>query len=282
MNEFFANIWNLIGSLVWSDWITLLILIAFLVLGFKRGMAKELINLGFLLLAILIAWLFYQPLAIHGSVTWLLLSHQSHMAIAFGIIFIGVLLIKKAIYQLTAASSRVSNPCTLNKIFAYLVFMLAAIAISWHYLDIIANLGLMEIVVTDTSIRIGLAFIITLAIIVGVCASISNMLNISIDASKPCFLSSLFKKILSGLHFLDEKLNAKNINSNKNNIGGLAVGLFKGSLAILIMVLIFQSIDTISQQNYWIEANGALKTFQDVATDIKPALSEHLLFIENK
>lgn len=282
MNEFFANIWNLIGSLVWSDWITLLILIAFLILGFKRGMAKELINLGFLLLAILIAWLFYQSLAVHATVTWLLLSHQSHMAIAFGVIFVGVLLIKKAIYQLTAALSQVSNPCALNKIFAYLVFVLVAIALSWHYLDIIANLGLMEIVVTDTSIRIGLAFIITLAIIVGVCASISNMLNISIDASKPCFLSSLFKKILSGLHLLDEKLNAKNINSNKNNIGGLAVGLFKGSLAILIMVLVFQSIDTISQQNYWNEANGALKTFQDVATDIKPALSEHLLFIENK
>lgn len=282
MNEFFANIWNLIGSLVWSDWITLLILITFLILGFKRGMAKELINLGFLLLAILIAWLFYQPLAIHGTITWLLLSHQSHMAIAFGVIFVGILLIKKAVYQLTAASSQVSNPCALNKIFAYLVFMLAAIALSWHYLDIVANLGLMEIVVTDASIRIGLAFIITLAAIVGVCASISNMLNISIDASKPCFLSSLFRKILSGLHLLDEKLNAKNINSNKNNIGGLVVGLFKGSLAILIMVLVFQSIDTISQQNYWIEANGALKTFQDVATDIKPALSEHLLFIENK
>jgi len=60
------------------------------------------------------------------------------------------------------------------------------------------------------------------------------------------------------------------------------VGLVKGSLAILIMVLVFQSIDSISQQHYWIEANGALRTFQDVASDIKPALSEHLLFIENE
>ena len=281
MNEFFANIWNLIGSLVWSDWITIVILIAFLVLGFKRGMAKELINFGFLLLAIVIAWLFYQPLAISNAITWLLLSNQSHMAIAFGVIFIGILLIKKAIYQLTDASSNVSNPCALNKIFAYLVFFTAAVALSWNYLDIIANLGLMEIIVTDTSVRIGLSFVITFAIIIGVCASISNMLNISIDASKPCFLSSFFKKILNVLHFLDEKLNAKNIDSSKNNIGGLIVGLFKGSLAILIMVLVFQSIDTISQQYYWIEANGALSAFQDVASDIKPALSEHLLFIEN-
>ena len=281
MNEFFANAWNMIGLLVWSDWITLVILIAFLVLGFKRGMAKELINLGFLLLAIIIAWLFYQPLAISDAVTWMLLSHQSHMAIAFGVVFIGVLLIKKAIYKLTNASSNISNPCALNKIFAYLIFFAAAIALSWYYLDIIANLGLMEIIVTNTSTRITLSFILTFAIIVGVCSSISNMLNISIDASKPCFLSSFFKKTLNALHTLDDKLNAKNINSRKNNAGGMFVGLLKGSLAILIMVLVFQSIDSISQQYYWLETNGALRVFQDVVTDIKPALSEHLLFIKN-
>lgn len=282
MNEFFADIWNMIGSLVWSDWVTIIILVAFLLLGFKRGMAKELINFGFLLLAIIIAWMFYQTLATSNVITWMLLSHQSHMAIAFGAIFIGMLFLKKALYRLTSASSSVNNPCTLNKIFAYLVFFVAAVALSWHYLDIIANLGLMEIVVTDTSVRIGLAFVITFAIIVGICSSVSNMLNISIDASKPCFLSSFFKKTLNILHALDTQLNAKNFNSRRNNFGGLLVGLTKGSLAILIMVLIFQSIESISQQYYWIEANGALSTFQDMATDIKPALSEHLLFIENK
>jgi len=107
-------------------------------------------------------------------------------------------------------------------------------------------------------------------------------LNVSIDSSKPCALSTFFKKILDALHSLDRILNAKNINSNSNNFGGLLVGLIKGSLAILMMVLVFQSIDSISQQHYWIEANGALRTFQDVASDIKPALSEYLLFIENE
>lgn len=107
------------------------------------------------------------------------------------------------------------------------------------------------------------------------------MLNISIDSSKPCALSAFFKKILNVLHALDNKLNAKNINSIQNNLLGSLVGLIKGSLAILIMVLVFQSIDAISQQYYWIEANGALKTFQDVVSNIKPDLSEHLLFIKN-
>ena len=83
------------------------------------------------------------------------------------------------------------------------------------------------------------------------------------------------------MHTLDDELNAKNINSRKNNAGGIFVGLLKGSLAILIMVLVFQSIDSISQQYYWLETNGALRVFQDVVTDIKPVLSEHLLFIKN-
>jgi uncharacterized membrane protein required for colicin V production len=282
MNEFFVNTWNTIILLAWSDWVTVVILIAFLVLGFKRGMAKELINFAFLLLAIVLAWMFYQPLAVSVSVTWLLLSHQSHMAIAFGVIFIGVLLIKKAVYRLTDISSQISNPCALNRLFAYFVFLSAAAIVSWYYLDIIANLGIMEIVVTNDSMRIGLSFALTFAIIIGVCSSISNMLNVSIDSSKPCTLSVFFKKILDALHSLDRILNAKNINSNSNSFGGLLIGLIKGSLVILIMVLVFQSIDSVSQQHFWIEANGALRTFQDVASGIKPALSEYLLFIENE
>ena len=282
MNEFFVNTWNTIILLAWADWVTVVILIAFLVLGFKRGMAKELINFAFLLLAIILAWIFYQHLAASVIVTWLLLSHQSHMAIAFGVIFIGVLLIKKAVYRLTDISSQISNPCALNRPFAYFVFLSAAAIISWYYLDIIANLGIMEIVVTNDLMRIGLSFALTFAIIIGVCSSISNMLNISIDPSKPCTLSVFFKKILNTLHSLDRILNAKNINSNSNNFGGLLIGLIKGSLVILIVVLVFQSIDSISQQHFWIEANGALRTFQDVASDIKPALSEYLLFIENE
>ncbi|WP_428086511.1 CvpA family protein [Candidatus Thioglobus sp.] len=282
MNEFFANIWNVIESLAWSDWMTLIILLIFLILGFKRGMAKEIINLGFLLLVIIIAWLFYQPLASSDAITWLLLSHQSHMATAFGAIFMSVLIIKRIIYRLVASSSNINNPCTLNKIFAYLIFFIVALVLSWNYLHLIEHIGLMEIVVTNTSLRIGLSFVITFAIIIGLFLLISSILNIDIDASKACFLSSFFKKILNILRWLDEKLNARNINSNKNNFGGILVGLIKGSLAILIMVLVFQSIDSISQKSYWAQANGALKTFQDVATDIRPTLSEHLLFIKNE
>jgi len=282
MSDFFANIWETIGLLVWSDWLTIAILIGFLVLGIRRGFAKELINLAFLILAIIIAWLFYQWLAGTVMITWLTLSHQSHLAIAFGTIFIGVLLIKKALYKLTEVSSSISNPCALNRIFALLVFFIATAAASWHYLDGVAGLGIMEIVVTNESLRVGLSFAIVFAIIVGVCSSISNVLNISIDASKPCLLAPFFQKILNGLHSADTTLNARNIDSTKNKLLGGLIGLIKGSLAILIMVLVLQSVEWISQQYYWVETKGALRTFQDIASDIKPELSQHLLFIESE
>ena len=138
----------------------------------------------------------------------------------------------------------------------------------------------MEIVITNESLRIGLAFSIVFAIIVAACSFLSKVLNISIDSSKPCLLAPLFQKTLNGLHSVDTVLNARNIDSTKNKLLGGLIGLIKGSLVILILVLVLQSISWVSQQYYWVETKGALRTFQDVASDIKPKLSQHLLFIE--
>lgn len=281
MDEFFATIWSTIERLVWSDWITIAILAIFLVLGFKRGMARELINLGFLLLAVLMAWLFYQTLAISSLITWLALSHQSHLATSFGVIFIGAVIIKRVVYKLTQLSSSIDNPCVLNKLFALMVLLVAIIIFSCHYLDVVAGLGIMEMLIDNESVRIGLSFSIVFAFIFGILTFISSALNISIDETKPCLLSSFFQKILDILQAIDTKLNARNINSTQNNLLGSIVGLIKGSLTILIMVLVLQSISWISQQYYWIETNGALRIFQDVASDIKPELSQYLLFIKN-
>jgi len=140
----------------------------------------------------------------------------------------------------------------------------------------------MEIVITNESLRIGLSFAIVFVVIVGVCSAISNALNISIGSSKPCLLESFFQKILNGLHGVDSALNARNVDSTKNKLLGGLIGLIKGSLAILIMVLVLQSIEWVAQQDYWVETKGTLRTFQDVASDIKPELSQHLLFIESE
>ncbi len=281
MNEFFITIWNMIELLVWSDWITIAILAIFLVLGFKRGLAKELINLGFLLLAILITLLFYQVLATSSLITWLMLSHQSHLTISFGIIFICIVIIKKLIYKLTQLSLTINNPCVLNKLFALMVLFTAITIFSWHHLYVVAGLDIIEVFIDNKYTRISLSFIILFSSIFGIFAFISKILNISIDKTKPCFLSSFFEKILKILQAMDIKLNARNINSTQNSILGSMIGLIKANLAILIIVLMLQNISWISQQYYWIETNGALRIFQDIASNIKPALSQYLLFINN-
>ncbi|NYT52756.1 MAG: CvpA family protein [Candidatus Vesicomyosocius endoextente] len=281
MNEFFIAIWNIIERLFWSDWITIAILAMFLVLGFKRGLAKELINLGFLLLAILIAFLFYQILATSSLIIWLMLSHQSHLTISFGMIFICIVIIKKLIYKLTQLSSTVDKPCILNKLFALMVLFTAITIFSWHHLDIVAGLDIINILIDNKYIRISLSFIILFSSIFGIVAFISKVLNISIDKTKPCFLSSFFEKILKILQVIDIKLNARNINSIQNSILGSMIGLIKANLAILIIVLILQNISFISQQYYWIETNGALRIFQDIASNIKPEL-QYLMLINNE
>ncbi|EEZ80024.1 MAG: CvpA family protein [Candidatus Thioglobus sp.] len=280
MNEFFANIWNTLDLLVWSDWLTFAILVGFFILGVKRGLAKELINLAFLILAIIVAWFFYQDLAVSSAITWLLLSHQSHLAIAFGVLFIGVLLIKKFMYKLTSASSTTSNPCALNRTFALLLFFAFSAIISWNYLDAVAGLGIMEMIISDNSVRISVSFAIVFVLIIGFCWLLSKAFNISINSNQPCLLAPFFQKILNTLKALDVLLNARNVNSTKNKTLGGLIGLIKGSLFILIMVLVLQSISWISQQYYWVETKGALRSFQDIATDIKPELSQYLLFIE--
>ena len=282
MNEFFTNILDYVASLALSDWLTIAILIAFLVFGYKRGMAKELINSAFLILAIIIAYLFYKTLATSSIITWLTLTHESHMAVSFGVLFIGVLIIKKLLYKLTSYAGSVGNPCNLNKIFALIIFFIFSAFVSWHYLDIVANLGLMEIVVTSESWRIGLSFAIVFAIIVGACVSISNVLNISIDSSKPCLLSGFYKIILNILKSADDKLNARNITSTKNSLLGSIIGIIKGSVAILIMVLVLQNISWVANSSHWSDSQGALNTFKNVANDIKPQLSNHLEFIRSE
>jgi uncharacterized membrane protein required for colicin V production len=61
---------------------------------------------------------------------------------------------------------------------------------------------------------------------------------------------------------------------------GSLTGLIKGAIFVLVLVLILQNVSWVSQQYFWIETDGALRSFQDIATSIKPTLSQYFLFIE--
>ena len=66
----------------------------------------------------------------------------------------------------------------------------------------------------------------------------------------------------------------------KNNFLGAVLGLIKAVIFVLIIVFVLQSLSWVTQNHAWVESSGALRTFQDWAVDIKPFLSEHLLFVK--
>lgn len=282
MDAFLNNIWDGITQLAWSDWATVAILISFVVLGFKRGLAMELINLALFAMAVILAWLFYQMLAQLPFITYFALSAQTNMAIAFGLIFLGVLVLKRGFYRVIDYSSSLTDPCAFNRFFALSTFLVLSALLSWHYLYLIASLGIMEIVITNESLRIGLSFLMVFLAFVGVCSILSKVLDISIGSSRPCLLESFFQKILDTLKRIDTLINARNVNSTENKLLGMIVGLIKGVLFILIMVLIMQSISWIADKPFWLDATGAFQSFQDLASSIKPEVSKHLLFINSQ
>jgi len=280
MGDFFASVGNVFGLLDWSDWLTIVILIGFILLGYKRGLARELINFSFFIATIFVSWLFYQNLADSPAITWLMVSQQSYLTIAFSAIFVGVLFVKKGIYKVIEASTTITAPCDLNIVFTRIVIIALALFFSWQYLDVVSQIDSIKYVITNDSLRVDLSFIVIFGLIIGAFFLLAKLFNISIDHSKPCLLAPFFEKILNILHSADTILNARNINSTQNKVFGSLTGLIKGVLFMLMLVLILQSVGIVSQQYFWVEADGSLRFFQDITTSIKPALSQYFLFIQ--
>lgn len=279
MNEFLASIENFIVQIHWSIWISLAIFIGFGIRGFKRGMAKELIGLGFMILALVIAWQFYSHLSTHSLITWISVSKQSSMAIAFGVIFAMMQAAKVVLYRVTSMASGITDPCVLNKSFL-VVFLLIATAGSNYYVDVLVNFNTLEPMVDTGFLRSSLSFAVIFFAAIGLFVTVFKLFNISINVSYPCFLGPFIQRILNILDALNNKLNATNITNKNDHILGSTIGLIKGFAFIVVMILILQSIDTVSQEYYWLESQNSLKVFQDVASAIRSELSKYLLFIK--
>jgi len=280
MSNFFDNFWNTISVLAWSDWLTLIILVFFVIRGFIQGLAKEIISLLFVILAIILAWLYYDNLAITLLSDPTTSEGQSIFALSFGAIFMGIWFIKKALYKTAEASSQIDNPCELNRSFTKIILTVLFAILSYHYMGVVAELQTMESIVTSDSFRIFVSFVIVFAALTSAVMALSKLLNITIDTEKPCLMAPVFEKILNILQALDVLINARNVGGLKNNFLGAVLGLFKGGIFVLIMVLVLQSLSWVTQNHAWVETSGALRTFQNWAVDIKPFLSEHLLFVK--
>ena len=280
MGNFFDNIWSAISLLAWSDWLTLIILIVFIVRGFIQGLAKEVISFIFVIIAIVIAWLYYETFAKTFLSTWISADNQSIYALSFGGIFLSIWLIKKGLYRIASASSNNQNPNELNRPFANIVITLLIAVVSYNYLGVFSNLNTFDSLISNESLRNFISFIALFALLVAALLLLSKLLNIRVDSENPSPMAPAYEGILRSLSALDVLINARNIVGLKNKFFGAVLGLFKGGTFVLIAVLILQSMSWVTQNHAWVETSGALRTFQDWSVDVKPVLSKHLLFVE--
>lgn len=280
MGNFFDNIWSAISLLAWSDWLTLIILIVFIVRGFIQGLAKEVISFIFVIIAIVIAWLYYETFAKTFLSTWISADNQSIYALSFGGIFLSIWLIKKGLYRIASASSNNQNPNELNRPFANVVITLLIAVISYNYLGVFSNLNTFDSLISNESLRNFISFIALFVILVAALLLLSKLLNIRVDSENPSPMAPAYEGILRSLSALDVLINARNIVGLKNKFFGAVLGLFKGGTFVLIAVLILQSMSWVTQNHAWVETSGALRTFQDWSVDVKPVLSKYLLFVE--
>ena len=280
MSNFFNNVWSAISLLAWSDWVTLIILIVFVVRGFVQGLAKEVISFIFVIFAIVIAWLYYETFAKTFLNSWISSDNQSIYALSFGGIFLSIWLVKKGLYRIASASSSNQNPNELNRPFANIVISLLIATISFNYLGMISDLNTFDSLIANESLRNFVSFIVLFAILTLALLVLSKILNIKIDTENPSLMAPAYEGILRSLSTLDVLINARNIVGLKNKFFGAILGLFKGGTFVLIAVLILQSMSWVTQNHAWVETTGALRTFQDWSVDIKPVLSKHLLFVE--
>ena len=280
MGNFFDNIWSAISLLAWSDWLTLIILIVFIVRGFIQGLAKEVISFIFVIIAIVIAWLYYETFAKTFLSTWISADNQSIYALSFGGIFLSIWLIKKGLYRIASASSNNQNPNELNRPFANVVITLLIAVMSYNYLGVFSNLNTFDSLISNESLRNFISFIALFALLVAALLLLSKLLNIRVDSENPSPMAPAYEGILRSLSALDVLINARNIVGLKNKFFGAVLGLFKGGTFVLIAVLILQSMSWVTQNHAWVETSGALRTFQDWSVDVKPVLSKHLLFVE--
>ena len=280
MSNFFNNVWSAISLLAWSDWVTLIILIVFVVRGFVQGLAKEVISFIFVIFAIVIAWLYYETFAKTFLNSWISSDNQSIYALSFGGIFLSIWLVKKGLYRIASASSSNQNPNELNRPFANIVISLLIATISFNYLGMISDLNTFDSLIANESLRNFVSFIVLFAILTLALLALSKILNIKIDTENPSLMAPAYEGILRSLSTLDVLINARNIVGLKNKFFGAILGLFKGGTFVLIAVLILQSMSWVTQNHAWVETTGALRTFQDWSVDVKPVLSKYLLFVE--
>jgi uncharacterized membrane protein required for colicin V production len=180
---------------------------------------------------------------------------------------------------MTKIASEITDPCVLNKSFLVALLLIATVGFG-YYIELSFNLNALGIMLNTGLLHASLSFFFIFFTAIGLLTTISKLFDSSINASSPCFLGTIIQHLLNMMTSLDDKLNATNNTNENNQLFGAIIGLAKGFIFIIVTLLILQSIDAVTQKNYWIESENSLRIFHDVASETRAELSEHLHFIK--
>lgn len=260
-NSVWGDFLAILEQLTWSDYSIFMLLVLATMLGFKRGFALELINFIWIITAFIVASIFY-PLLGEGGF-WLFKRHEF---ISFSVLFIAFLFLKIAIYKALSSIAKIHGPCPLNRFLAIFIGFSIAGGISWILANNTAHIEIIERLITHEPLRIMTSLILIFGSIVIVVFVLIKILNIKVGTDQPC-------PLLVALKPLDSILSAKNINSPINHFFGLWLGLFKGVILVILVMVIFNQID-VSLQGYLTDKLSA------IATNTQSVLSDYLTFVK--
>lgn len=257
-----ADFLTTFGQLTWSDYAIFLLLISFIIVGFKRGFALGLINFIWALSGVIFASIFYQMLS-HNKVLWLFYERPLTSFIS---LFLAFLLLKIGLYKVLSSIAKIHGPCPLNRFLAICIGIVIVASMSWILADNIIYIELIQRLITQAELRIIVLFMLIFGALIITGFVLIKMLNIKVGIDQPC-------PLLLALKPLDSILSAKSINSPLNHFFGLWLGLFKGMIVAVLIIV------ALNHASYLI--NGLVTDeFNALAANVQTVLADYLTFIK--
>lgn len=261
MDEILAGFLSNVEQLSVADYVIIFLLIVYAIHGFMRGFALGFIHFIWLGLGFVFASSFYQPLS-ENSFLWFLSGyHLLSFVLLFVMFFIGKILFYKLVHNIAT----IEGPCPLNRFLAIFLGLGIVLNISWVLANDLHYIGSFHSIIANEGLRVIASFLSSvIVIVIGIIVFI-KMFDIKVNINRPC-------PLLATLIPLEAILNAKEIESLANNIFGLLLGLLKGGIMIVLLIIVLHQYNV---------ANGVIaNSFNDIAANTTNILSHYLTFIK--
>ena len=257
-----ADFLNTIAQLTWSDYSILLLLMVFVIVGFKRGFALSLINFIWFIAATIAAAICYPELS-SGRLIW---SLEGYEFTSFAVLFVAFLLLKIVLYKILASIAKIHGPCPLNRFLAAVVGIGIAFGVSWVLANNVAQIELIQRLFSYEHLRFIVSFMLIFGAIMVTTFVLIKMLNIKVGIDHPC-------PLLVAIKPLDSILSARNVNSRFNHFFGLWLGLLKGLIFVVLIII------ALNHAHYILD--GVLTNqLNTIATNTQAVLADYLTFVK--